>query len=185
MPRRPLALPILLFVLAATVARAEDTRPLEGPWVGVTLSTSSGFDAGIREPGLNLSTVEYGSSVGLGLRAGYDFLAFAGAYAELQADVHYTSFGGGLRLLTPTRTFRAGISAGLRFLPEDPTLPFFTAGLLGEIRPWEHLGFGLEVGKAWPLKDEVTRLQEGSTPQRTFTLDQGPLRVLFGLTWFF
>ncbi|MBN8233586.1 hypothetical protein JYK02_39300 [Corallococcus macrosporus] len=185
MPRSPPALTTLLFFLAATAARAEDPAPLQGPWVGVTLSTSSAFDAGIREAGLNLSTVEYESSVGLGVRAGYDVLSFAGAYAELQADVHYTSFGGGLRLLTPTRTLRAGLSAGLRFLPQDPTLPFFTAGLLAEVRPWEHLAFGLEVGKAWPLKDEVTRDQQGATPQRTLTLDEGPLRVVLGLTWYF
>ncbi|WP_375761493.1 hypothetical protein [Corallococcus exercitus] len=187
MPRSPLAFPtaLFLFALASTVARAEETPSLQGPWVGVTLSTSSAFDAGIREPGLNQSTVEYGGSVGLGVRAGYDFLSFAGAYAELQADIHYTSFGGGLRLMTPTRTLRAGLTAGLRFLPENPTLPFFTAGLLAEVRPWEHLGFGLEVGRAWPLKDEVTRDQQGSTPQRTLTLDEGPLRVLAGLTWYF
>lgn len=123
--------------------------------------------------------------MGLGLRAGYDFLKFAGVWAEYAEEIHHGSFSARLRLTTPTETLRAGLTAGLRFVGSEPTLPFFTAGLMGEVRPWEHLGFGVEVAKAWPLKGEVTRSQEGSTPQRSLTLDQGPLRVLFSLTWFF
>ncbi|RKH53466.1 hypothetical protein, partial [Corallococcus aberystwythensis] len=171
-------------LLAATAARAEDARPLHGPWVGAIASTSSRFTVGIREEG-RTSEGEFETTVGLGVRAGYDFLEYAGVWAEYEEEVHYGSFGGGLRLITPTETFRAGLSAGLRFIPHEPTLPFFTVGLLGEVRPWRHLGFGLEVARGWPLKGEVTRAQKGSTPQRIITLDGGPLRVALGLSWYF
>ncbi|MFP2897539.1 hypothetical protein [Corallococcus sp. 4LFB] len=184
MPRSPPPLPIFLFLLAATFARAEDAPPARhGPWLGVTASTSSRFSVGYRE-GYDRQD-EFESTVGLGLRAGYDFLEYAGVWAEYEEEVHYGSFSAGLRLLTPTETVRAGLSAGLRFLGRTPTLPFFTAGLMGEVRPWRHLGFSLEVSKAWPLQGEVTQPETETNTEYTILLSEGPLRVALGLTWYF
>ncbi|RKG98218.1 hypothetical protein D7X74_40380 [Corallococcus sp. CA047B] len=150
----------------------------------MTLSGSSGFDIRTREPGLDV-TGPYDSSAGLGLRGGYDFEVPLSLFAEYQEDPHYGSFGGGLRLRTPTAPIRVGLSAGARFITGELTLPYFTTGLLAEVRPWRHVGIGVELDKAWPLKHEVVRLQEGSKPQRTVTLDNGPLRFVLGATWYF
>ncbi|RKH53467.1 hypothetical protein [Corallococcus aberystwythensis] len=107
---RSLPAALLLLPLAARVAHADDTQPLHGPWVGVSLMRGSGFDTTVRDD----------SGVGLGVRGGYDFQALVGAYvaAELltgREDFFITSWGGGLRVLTPTSPFRAGFSAGVRF----------------------------------------------------------------------
>ncbi|MBN8465612.1 hypothetical protein JYJ95_03760 [Corallococcus exiguus] len=184
MPRSPPALPLLLVLLTATFARAEDAPPKRhGPWVGVMASTSSRFNVGYRETYDMQDEIE--STVGLGLRAGYDFLKFAGIWAEYAEEIHSGSFSAGLRLTTPTETVRAGLTGGLRFLGSEPTLPFFTAGLMGEVRPWRHLGFSLEVSKAWPLQSEVTWHATETNSGYTLLLDEGPSRVLLGLSWYF
>ncbi|WP_375761494.1 hypothetical protein [Corallococcus exercitus] len=191
MSRPSLPAALLLFLLASTVARADDAAPLHGPWFGVSLMRSSGFDTTVRDPApIYLQTVRYDDGVGLGVRAGYDFQALVGAYlaAELltgREDIFFTSLGGGLRVLTPTAPFRVGFSAGVRFIDSDPSLPFFTTGLMGEARPWRHVGIGLEVDKAWPLRREIIQERNGGTHQRSTTVEGGPWRLVLGLTWYF
>ncbi|RKH40485.1 hypothetical protein D7V93_39510 [Corallococcus llansteffanensis] len=191
MPRTFRSFPaaLFLFILASTLARADEPQALHGPWLGVSLMRGSGFDTTLRDPApLFPRTVRYDTGVGLGVRAGYDFEELVGAYvtAELltgREDSFYASFGGGLRVLTPTAPFRAGLTAGVRFIDSDPALPFFTTGVLGEARLWRHLGIHLEVDKAWPLKREV--LQERPEHQRSTTVEGGPWRLVLGLTWYF
>lgn len=191
MPRRPPALPILLFLLASTVARADEARPLHGPWLGMALLHNSSFDVTVSDPSPQFSLpLHYNDAMGLGVRAGYDFRELVGVYASAELsggseDFFVTSWGAGLRALTPTAPFRAGVTAGVRFIDVDPSMPFFTTGLLGEARVWRHLGIGLEVDKAWPLQREIVQERDGGTHQRTTTVEEGPWRVVLGMTWYF
>lgn len=157
----------------------------------MTLVHNSAFDTTVSDPApLYSLPFHYNDGMGLGVRAGYDFQEFVGAYvsAELSSgieDFFLVSWGAGLRALTPTAPFRAGVTAGVRFIDVDPSLPFFTTGVLGEARVWRHLGLGLEVDKAWPLKREISQERDGGTHQRTTTVEDGPWRVVLGLTWYF
>lgn len=192
MPRPPLPAALLLVLLASTVARADEARPLHGPWLGMSLLHNSAFDTTVGDPASPYPPLPhpYNDAMGLGVRAGYDFQELVGAYASAELaggseDFFVVSWGAGLRALTPTAPFRAGVTAGVRFIDVDPSLPFFTTGVLGEARVWRHLGLGLEVDKAWPLKREISQERDGGTHQRTTTVEEGPWRVVLGLTWYF
>ncbi|MCY1035105.1 MAG: hypothetical protein EOO71_31090 [Myxococcaceae bacterium] len=193
MPRSLRSLPaaLLLFMLASSLTRAEEDRAMHGPWIGVSLPRSSGFDTTVRDPSpLFAQDVRFDSGVGLGVRAGYDFEALVGAFvtAELltgREDSFYTSFAGGLRVLTPTAPLRAGLTAGVRFIDSGPALPFFTTGVLGEARLGRHLGLLLEVDKSWPLKREITVDSETGDHPRSTTVVGGPWGLVLGLTWYF
>ncbi|MGE6758074.1 hypothetical protein ACQKGO_08700 [Corallococcus interemptor] len=47
------------------------------------------------------------------------------------------------------------------------------------------LGLGLEVDRSWPLKREISQERDGGAHQRTTTVEDGPWRVVLGLTWYF
>ncbi|MHA7633541.1 hypothetical protein [Corallococcus sp. M7] len=191
MPRPSLPAALLLFLLASTLARADDARPLHGPWLGLSLLRNSAFDVTVSDPEPRFALpLHYDDGVGLGLRAGYDFQELVGVFASAELasgreDFFVTSWGVGLRALTPTAPFRVGVSAGVRFIDVDPSLPFFTTGVMGEVRLWRHLGLGLEVDKAWPLRREIVQERDGGTHQRTTTIEDGPWRLVLGLTWYF
>lgn len=182
---RVVALALLLLSLP-TVALAFEPPPERGFFVqlhGHHLSDWTLQDYTDNPP----HQVNLHDGAGVGVRAGYDFFRYVGVFASAEFNVElegpYTGYGAGLVAYSPMLGWaRLQARVGLRRLSPGPGIFFGTVGAGAELFLFRHLSLGLEWDTAVPLTDGTR--WNGSRNVK-IEADNGPYRVLGGLTWYF
>jgi hypothetical protein len=181
---------VLALSTAATAEEAPDTatarRAPTGLYVQPHAQLITGWTVKLRTES-EITTVETDSGAGLGLRLGYDFTPYVGLFASTELDVEsegpYFGYGGGVSLHTPLfGPARANARLGIRELPIGGDLFYGTAGAGAELFLLRQVSVWLEFDAAFPLWDSTR--DAGTGIQVRASAQSGPLRGVFGLSWY-
>ncbi|MBZ4422491.1 outer membrane beta-barrel protein [Myxococcus sp. RHSTA-1-4] len=182
------ALLTLLLALPAAAAPEEDSAP-SGLYLQPQVYLSTGWNLTQTTSG---DPVEYptrlGGGAGVGLRLGYDFTPYVGLFGSMTLGLQdagpYAGYGAGLTLRTSMLgSARLYARFGARVLTPVTPLVYGTGGVGAEVFPFDSLSLGLELDGAVPLASGTRRA--GSSPTEWHvTANGGPVRGVFGITWY-
>jgi hypothetical protein len=179
---------LALLLSLPTAALAAEPPPVQGVSVQLHGHRSTGWTLQEEDPGSSQpQQVNLSDGAGLGVRLGYGFHQYVGAFASGEFDVDeegpYTGYGAGLVFHSPRLgPARLQARAGMRWLSPGSGLFYGTVGAGAEVFLFRPLSLGLEVDASLPLADG-TRFTGESHVRVEAT--GGPIRGIAGLTWYF